>query len=353
MKNVLLAIGMAAVALSASAATPADTATLKSYAARALPRCSGQTLTLTPIPQQGPLNFDLFEVKVTSSDPNCGSQKLVLFSPATKQVLIGNVFPLPTDGRPVEHRVAEVSTRLLDKPMTATVSAFPLPDGLRQTSMTRQTPYGPFSYHGYVDGSNRFLIVASRGNLNTDAGATLLEALGAKTNGVTRGNKASKAEIVELSDYECPTCARAHKALEPIITKYLKNVRYTRIDLPLFEHHEWSVYAALGGRAISKVAPSKYWTYTNYVFENQETIGKMKFDTVLQNFCEDHDIDWKAVQKIYTSDAEKRTLMEQVSRAFDNGIVSTPTYIVNGQLIGFGPEGKFTIDAVKAALGAK
>ena len=123
------------------------------------------------------------------------------------------------------------------------------------------------------------------------------------------------------------------------------------MDLPLFDHHEWAVPAAMGARAIQRVAPSKYWSYVNYVFGDQETIGKQNFDKVLQNFCEDHDIDWAKVEKIYKSPAERAALLDQVSRAFDAGVNSTPTYIINGQMIGYGPSGSYTMSAIRSALG--
>jgi protein-disulfide isomerase len=176
---------------------------------------------------------------------------------------------------------------------------------------------------------------------------------------VRRGNQKAKVEIIEMSDFQCPTCGRAHKQIEPLISKYLSKINYARLDLPLFEHHQWSLPAALGARAIQKVAPTKYWSYVNFIFGNQETIEKtasenpQTFDKVLQNFCEDHDIDWKAVERIYRSPTERTALLEQVSRAFDNGIVSTPTYIINGQIMGFGPDGTFTIAAIKRAIGVQ
>ncbi len=46
-------------------------------------------------------------------------------------------------------------------------------------------------------------------------------------------------------------------------------------------------------------------------------------------------------------------MLEQVSRAFDMGVNSTPTYIINGQIMGFGPSGSFTIAEIKHALGVK
>ena len=61
----------------------------------------------------------------------------------------------------------------------------------------------------------------------------------------------------------------------------------------------------------------------------------------------------KRVEKIYRSPAERAAVLDQVSRAFDTGVNSTPTYIINGQMMGFGPKGSFTIAAIKQALGLK
>ena len=166
------------------------------------------------------------------------------------------------------------------------------------------------------------------------------------------GPEHARVTVIEYGDFECPTCAKAHKQVEPIIAKNLAKIDYKRLDLPLFEHHEWALPAAAGARAIEKVAPAKYWTYVNFVFENQDAIDKTgSFDKTLQNFCEDHDIDWKKVEKIYRSQTERNTILDQVSRAFDTGVNSTPTYIINGQTMGYGPEGEYTINSVRKALG--
>ncbi|HSP35835.1 MAG TPA: hypothetical protein VLU46_16100, partial [Thermoanaerobaculia bacterium] len=68
-------------------------------------------------------------------------------------------------------------------------------------------------------------------------------------------------------------------------------------------------------------------------------------------FCSDRDINWPAVEKFYLSQRERQALLDQVSRAFAVGIASTPTYIVNGQQMGFGPEGEYTINAVRKVIG--
>lgn len=326
-------------------------APIKAYAAQMLPKCPGGVMTLEPVADMNVKNFQTFAATVRSTDQYCGTQKYLLFSPVTQQVLLGAVLELPQNGKPLTTRIADETSARLKKPMTATVAPFPLPDGLKSVSITRPTPYGTFAFLGFVDASERYLIVGSRGSLKTNPLETIRQAINAGT-APRRGKKDSTVEILELSDFQCPTCAHAHEKVEPIIKANLNKISYARIDLPLFEHHEWAVPAAAGARAIQKVAPTKYWTYVDYIFKNQENISKQPFDKVIQDFAEDHDIDWNAIKPIYSSKAERQAILDQVSRIYAIGIVSTPTFIVNGQMMGFGPEGTFTIDAIKSAIGS-
>lgn len=338
-------------ATAASAQSKDPLAHIRNYVSRVLPKCPGGALTIEPLDAQVK-NFQVFSATLRSTDQYCGAQKYVLYSPTTQQVLIGSVVDLPANGKPANVRISEEASRLLKQQMTATVAPFPLPDGLKAVTMTRSTPYGPFSFHGFLDASEKILVVGWRGSMKTDPMETLRQSLNTAT-AARRGKKDAKIEIIELSDFQCPTCAHAHEKVEPIIQKGLGNISYVRIDLPLFEHHEWAIPAAAAARAIQKVAPGKYWTYVDYVFKNQEAIGKQPFDKVIQDFAEDNDISWVAIKPIYNSKAERQALLEQVSRAFSLGIASTPTFIVNGQVMGFGPSGEFTLEAIRNAIGVK
>lgn len=353
MKRAFLASILALFPLCAMAQRASLNAQLTDFASRSLAKCPEEKVSVAPIGQIGPKGFTAYTLIQESADPSCQRKTYLLHSPLTGQILIGTIFTLEQDARPVTMRIAEVAGQALKEPVVATIAPFPLPDGVHSVSiMTQAKAAGGFTYHGYLDGSSNYLIVGTRGNLNTDPGKTLIDSIG--LSGATRrGNPKSKVQIIELSDFQCPTCAKAHKKVEPIIAKNLDKVDYYRLDLPLFEHHEWALDAALGARALAKVAPAKYWNYVNFVFDNQETISKQSFDKVLQNFAEDNDVNWKAIEKIYKSPVEKKALIDQVSRAFDNGVLSTPTYIINGQVLGFGPEGSFTINAIKSALGVK
>ena len=331
-------------------AAPVTMAQLKKYAEHALPQCAGQSFKVEPINQPGPAGFDLFKVTQTSTDETCANQKYLLVSPKSGQTLLGTVIKLPNDPRPVHIRVAEHASNILQAAMSARVAPMLLPDGVKAVAITRDTPFGQFAYNGFIDASEQFLIVGMLGNIEQAPEKTLRDQLGV-SNGAHRGSAGAKNEIIELSDFECPTCGRAHKTLEPLVAKNIAKVSYVRLDLPLFEHHDWSFQAAMGARAIQRVAAAKYWEYVNTVFANQEILTKETIDAFVKNFTTDRDLNWDKINEIYSSPTERQMLLDQVSRAFAVGIVSTPTYIINGEMMGYGPEGEYTINAVRKAIG--
>jgi protein-disulfide isomerase len=346
-KLIVLAAALAAPSLFAA---PPTSAQVKTYVEHAFAQCPAQSFTVTQIQQDGPAGFDIYKAEQKSSDEYCGSQKYFLVSPKTGQTILGTIIKLPEDSRPVHIRASEHATNVLKTPVSARIAPMLLPDGLKAIAMTRDTQFGQFSYNGFIDASERFMMIGMRGNINEKPEQTLREQLGL-ANGAQRGSAKSKTEIIELSDFECPTCGRAHKMLEPIVSKNVSKVNYIRLDLPLFEHHEWALQAAMGARALQRVAPAKYWEYVNDVFANQQKLTVQSIDDFVKNWMTDRDIDWNAINAIYSSKSDRQALLDQVSRAFAVGIASTPTYIINGQAMGFGPEGEYTVNAVRKALG--
>lgn len=346
-KLVLLTTVFAAGSL--TAATAPDQKTLQSYAARAFTRCPGSTISVEPVVNEpSPVNFMVYRVTQKSTDQTCGSQRYLIYSPTTKQTVFGSAVKLAFDPRSLQTRIAEQVGPILKSDVKVVISPFPLPDGLHAVTITRETPYGSFAYKGYADASERFMLVGLRGNLSEDPTRTLRDALELDS-AARRGNSGAKLEIIELSDFQCPTCGRAHEALEPLFSKNLNKINFVRLDLPLFEHHQWALPAALGARAIQRIAPGKYWRYVDQVFKNQDKLDEQKFEGFLRNFVEDNDIDWPSIERIIHSDAERQALLDQVSRAFSAGINSTPTFLINGQVIGYG-DGKLARELITKAI---
>src|SRR5205823_10151178 len=108
---------------------------LTNFATRSLAKCPEAKITIDPVGREGPRGFVLYQLSQESSDPSCQRKTYMLHSPVSGQVVIGTIFTLPDDARPVPARIAEVASAALKEPITAAVAPFPLPDGLHAVSM--------------------------------------------------------------------------------------------------------------------------------------------------------------------------------------------------------------------------
>jgi protein-disulfide isomerase len=323
--------------LAAASPVLAQPLDLRSYLEQSFPLCPDGSVTVEQMQVAGPAGFVPYRVRFTSSVKNCGREKFALVSPATSQVIIADVFALPPDPQGPQARIAQISQRLLRTPVTVTVGTTALEDGLNEVVVTSKGKEGPFDIRGWLDASESFLIVGRRGKLTVDPRKSLVEAL--PSDAARRGKKDAAIRIVELSDFQCPTCKHAHDLLASLIETNLGRISYTRIDLPLFQGHDWSLDAALAARAIHRLAPKLYWQFVDHIFDNQMAITSAHLESFVKDFAENNDIDWKKVRAITKSPAERKVLIRQVERINDLGILATPTYIVNGREIFYGHEG--------------
>lgn len=337
--RLLRAITLLTIASAASAADVKDMQ-LVSYVRRSLSSCPGNNVKLETSGEIAPAGFTRYLAQQSSTDPRCGRRADVLVHKPTGSVIIGDVFPLPIDPRRVEARVSDLAGRILRKQVQVTVDSKSFPDGTRRANVITGTKYGPFAFGGYVDQSNRFFIVGRRGNLKTDPGKSLLESLQVST-GAHMGTKGAPITIVELSDLQCPTCRRAHDSFEQFLKRHASKISYTRLDLPLFESHDWTMPAALAARAIWKVAPEKYWSFIDYIFDHQQEISAASVSDVIRDWVEGNGISMAKFEPVWKAEREVKALLEHTGRVYDNSISSTPTFIVNGQVVAYGGDGEY------------
>jgi hypothetical protein len=89
--------------------------------------------------------------------------------------------------------------------------------------------------------------------------------------GPSFGPKDAKVTIVEYSDFQCPYCARAAKAVHKIKQRYGKVVRFVFHQYPL-PSHTGSMLAAQATMAAND--QGKFWEYHDLLFENQREVGR-------------------------------------------------------------------------------
>ncbi len=337
MKNLALAAIGVAVAASALAG-PANNPKLHSYLEKNLTVCPGAQSVLETVDVRGPANFDAYRITMSSDDENCRERTYALYSPASGQVISGQIIPLEASARPTAAKVQDLVEKRMQLDATTRVLEEKLPDGVKKVKISKSSPTGDVTIYGYLDASEQFFILGRRGNLSENPSTTLYDSLDVES-AASRGPKNAQVEILELSDFQCPACRRAHQILEPYVKQYGDRIRYLRLDLPITDHHDWSMKAALGARALQKISPEHYWGYVNYIFENQPNITAESIDGVVRDFVEGSGLDWQTFVRYYESPSEQSRLNRQTGKAFENNIFATPTILVNGRTLFYGQDG--------------
>jgi len=344
MKRMLTLLFLCLSAVGSASAGETSNTRLEKYLAGAVRVCPGERVRLETVDGEGPTNFASYRVTQTSSIEQCGTVTYALLSPRTGQVLVGPVFPLGGTGS-LELRIGERLSKLMGSPVRVTIARDALEDGIRRVQIQSDQDQGTVSFDAYVDESGDYLILGRRGHVDRDPKQEFLEALGASS-ATSRGRLTARVRILELSDFQCPSCRKAHEVLKPVLNKYEDRISYARLDLPLIFNHDWSLSAAMGAKAVATVAPQHYWSYVDHIFENQSEITKAAIDTIIRGFCDSHEIDWKKFEPIYRSEKVKKEILAQVGRAF----FGTPTFIINGREVFFGHDADFVKEYLLSLL---
>ncbi len=138
-----------------------------------------------------------------------------------------------------------------------------------------------------------------------------------------RGAANAPAVIFEIADFQCPYCQQAYPTVEQVMAKYNGSVRLIFIHFPLPQHPLAEKAAEASECANDQ---GKFFEYYDSLFTTRKLeVGDLKaqaqslgLDTAKFNQCLDS--------------GSKAPLIEAFSNlVVQNGISSTPTFIVNGQ----------------------
>lgn len=151
--------------------------------------------------------------------------------------------------------------------------------------------------------------------------------------GTAMGDPDAPVTIVEYSDFQCPFCRRFHEETLPdIIDEYVADGEV---------YFEYRNFAFIGPESVQAANASycaadqdRFWDYAATVFANQtgENVGAYS-DQRLLAFGEEIGLDMDQFTSCVTS-GEFLVQVEQDRQAAQQaGVTSTPSFLVNGQLL--------------------
>lgn len=157
--------------------------------------------------------------------------------------------------------------------------------------------------------------------------------------GRIEGDPTALVRIVEFSDFQCPFCERFTRETAPLLREEYVETGQASIE---YRH-----FAFLGPESLSAAAAAEcaldqghFWDYHDLLFLRQNGENRGTFaDDHLKDFARElaaefPDFDVEAFDRCLDSGEKEASVLEQTAQARDLGIQSTPSFFINGQLLG-------------------
>jgi protein-disulfide isomerase len=152
------------------------------------------------------------------------------------------------------------------------------------------------------------------------------------------GDAKAKVTIIEFGDYQCPSCRMFWRDVEPRLKKFYVDTGKVRIvfrDFPIVQIHPESIMAAMA--ADCAIDRGKYWQYHDKVFLEQDKQGEdlVRFKVNdLKKWGKDIGLDVATFNECVDSNRYEDEVTKDKADGDDVGIQGTPTFFVNGHVIG-------------------
>jgi len=149
--------------------------------------------------------------------------------------------------------------------------------------------------------------------------------------------------IVEFSDYQCPYCQLWYQQVyQQLMASYPNQIRFVYRDLPLSIHPE-AVPAAEAADCAG--AQGDYWQYHDALFDQKYGLGRQAYE----KYAADLGLDMNAFTSCLDSHRYVAEIQSDASDAAKVGLDSTPSFVINGQVV----IGAQPIEAFKAVIDAE
>jgi protein-disulfide isomerase len=279
-----------------------------------------------------------------SGDKNT-DQLSLLYDPETDLVAAGLGLPIPPTNPRVSDAtlpafVQQLLPQLLQQAFGAPVKvSWPgvptRPSGVIPLTAEVSTGYGFSAMPLAISADGSYLILGSTWPLDRDPRAVRREILSHAVIQWDPGHENAPLRLVEFSDYECPACKRGWSDVKPVLERLGDKVRHGVVDYPLVRNHPWAFHASVGGLCVGRQDPSLLIPFKEEMYRLQDTLTVKTIDEEVFAFASQRSLDLKAFRACYMKDDAVNTVVGQIETGQRLGIVGTPTYYVNGELMAF------------------
>jgi protein-disulfide isomerase len=142
--------------------------------------------------------------------------------------------------------------------------------------------------------------------------------------GNSRGSVDAPVQIVVWSNFDCAFCAQANNIAQELFAKYPNDIRYVYKQFPEANNRQ-SESASLAAIAAGK--QGKFFEMHDKLFENRHNLSAEKIEALAAEIG----LDINLFKKDWTAPATASIIQRDKSDGANAGVVSTPTFFINGK----------------------
>jgi protein-disulfide isomerase len=175
------------------------------------------------------------------------------------------------------------------------------------------------------------------------------------------GSQDQKVVLIEYGDYQCPGCRAMAAPVKTFAEQYKDKLTFIFRHMPLTNSHPNALAAAATAEAAGQ--QGKYWEMHDKLYENQDAWSGVPVDqrgAVFEGYASELGLNIEQYKKDITSKDITNKIGRDKSTATQKfGVDSTPTFVLNGQVIKGQDAVKADVlatkieEALKAAYGEK
>lgn len=168
----------------------------------------------------------------------------------------------------------------------------------------------------------------------------------------TMGNPNASVKIIEYADFQCPYCKEFKDSTEAQIIE-----TYVNTGKVYYEYRSFGSFIGVESLRAAEAAycagdQEKFWEMHDILYTNQgaENSGALS-DNRISDLAQHINLDMPKFRDCFTNEKYKTKALEDGNLATQDGVQSTPSFLINGTLIqGAQPFATFqqTIDAALA-----
>lgn len=151
----------------------------------------------------------------------------------------------------------------------------------------------------------------------------------------TKGDPGAPMTMYEVADFQCPACRVFYKETMPHIQdEYVATgkLRVIFLNFPIYQIHPNA--AAAHELALCAARQDRFWPIHDLLFEHQQHWGPLADpSTFFYGLADSASLERDALQQCLGSGSVRSLIMSEAQGAFNSGIRSTPSFVVEGGLL--------------------